>query len=108
MSSEQQIPPSLLRCLAEIPPRARAAIDTSVFPPLNEGDDDMLDHLVELTGAHVLAYDLRRPGRGLALCSAIGHADLSLDQVAALRAAEGRLPAGIALVAYARPLEMRL
>jgi len=108
MSSKQQVPPPLLRCLAELPPRARAAIDTSVFAPLNSFDDDMADHLAEITGAHVVAYDLRRPGRGLALCSAIRQADLPLDRVAALRAAEGRLPAWIALVAYARPVEMRL
>ncbi len=108
MSSKQQVPPPLLRCLAELPPRARAAVDTSVFAPLDSFDGDMVDHLAEIIGAHVVAYDLRRPGRGLALCSAIGHADLSPDRVAALRAAEGRLPAWIALVAYARPLEMRI
>jgi hypothetical protein len=107
MSSKQQVPPSLSRFLAELPPRARAAIDTSVFAPLKSFDDDMVDHLAELTGAHVVAYDLRRPGRGLALCSAIGPADLPLDQIAALHAAERRLPAWIVLVAYGRPLDVR-
>jgi hypothetical protein len=114
-STESQLPPpghahspTLCALLAELPPRVRAAIDTGVFARLSGRDRDTVEHLAELTGAYIVAYDLHIAGRGLPLCAAVGQAYLDRDELAALQTAERRLLPGIALVAYARPAEMRL
>ena len=54
-----------------------------------------------------MAYDLRVTGKALPLCTVVGQAYIGRDQVALLQAAEQDIPAWIALVAYARPAEMR-
>jgi hypothetical protein len=99
---------SLGSLLAELPSRVRAVIDTGVFARLGGTERQTLERLAEATGSHVVAYDLRITGKELPLCAAVGQADLDRDQIAALRAAERKLPPWIALVGYARPAEMRL
>jgi hypothetical protein len=94
--------------LGELPPRIRAVIDTSVFPRLGDAHGRIVECVAALTGAHVIAYNLRKRERGLPLCTVVGQAYLGREPIARLRAAERRLPPGIVLVAYARPAEMRL
>jgi predicted kinase len=93
--------------LAELSPRLRAAIDTSVFARLEPSERDAVERLAYATGSHVVAYDLRITGAGLALCATVRQADLDPDQLGALRAVERELAPWIALVAYARPAELR-
>jgi hypothetical protein len=100
-------PGSLGALLAELPAGLRAAIDTTVFARLGDADREVLRRISEATGAHVVAYDLRVAGDGLALCTAVAQAYLAPAHLAALRAAERELPGWIALVAYARPAELR-
>lgn len=95
---------ALRTLLGELPPRVRAAIDTTVFAPL---DEPLQRRVVDLSAAHVVAYDTRVAGHGLPLCTVVRHARLAPDQIAQLRAAERELPAHIVLVAYSRPARLR-
>ncbi len=86
----------------------RVLIDTGVFAVLDSRERVAVDRLARLTGAHVVAYDLRQPGRGLPLCAVAVQAHLALDRITALQEAERAFEPWIALVAYARPSELRL
>jgi hypothetical protein len=86
----------------------RAVVDTGVFARLRGAERLVVERLAEATASHVVAYDLRATtGEGLPLCATVAEAELDRDQVAALRAGEQELAPWIALVAYARPAEMR-
>jgi CheY-like chemotaxis protein len=96
------------RLLAELPPRVRAVVDTGAFARLRSTEHPIVERLAEATQSHVVAYDLRTTGGdGLALCATVTEAEIDRDQVAALRAGERELAPWIALVAYARPAELR-
>jgi hypothetical protein len=99
---------SLRALLDELSPRLRAVVDTDVFASLTTDQQQMLHELAELTGAHIVAYDLRVQGSRLPLCDVVVQAYPADDLIAALRAAEATVPSWIALVAYARPARVRL
>jgi hypothetical protein len=94
--------------LAELPPRLPALIDTTSFRQLDPEERAAVERLGELTHAYLVAYDLRNVERGLPLCTAVGQAWIGADEIAALQAVEDTLPPHTALVAYARPVQVRL
>ena len=98
---------SLGLLLAELPSRVRTLVDTSVFARLDTAERLVVERLAEANGSHVVAYDLRATGKRLPLCAVVAQADLDRGQIAALRAAEQGIGPWIALVAYARPAELR-
>lgn len=83
-------------------------LDQEQFAPLDERQTRRVRALSEISNAHVIAHRIRDPD-GLPLWAAAGPA-YYLDEIGLdlLRQAERELGHGIALVAYAHPLELRL
>ncbi len=93
---------------ADLPRSVPLLLASGASVALHSRERAAFDRLARLTGAHVVAYDLRQPGRGLPLCAVAVQAHLALDRITALQEAERAFEPWIALVAYARPSELRL
>ena len=94
--------------LDELPRALPELLDADQFARLSPEQTSVLRALSESTKAHVIAHRLRVP-HGLPLWDVAGPAYyLEHDHLEALKVAERGFGADVALVAYARPLELRL
>lgn len=94
--------------LAELPRSIRVLLDDAQFAELDSEEARALQALSESTNAYVIAHRARPP-HGLPLWDVAGPAYyLRLDQLDALKHTEHVLGPDVMLVAYARPVELRL
>jgi hypothetical protein len=94
--------------LKELPLDVRQVLDTAQFARLDDEQSAALRALSELTDSHVIAHRLRMP-HGLPLWEVAGPAyHLDKHELDALHQTQRVVGSDIALVAYARPLELRL